>query len=83
MSAAFVYSDYLLKMWGLLNYLVVALAEEIYFRDLFYRVIEGRTSGRVAVLVPGLLFGLVHFRQGLGMLPRYDVLETKRLKCKD
>lgn len=58
-------------VWGLLNYLVVAFAEEIYYRGLFYRIIEGRTSERVAVLVSGLLFGFVHFRQGLGMLPRF------------
>jgi len=58
-------------MWGLLNYLVVAFAEEIYFRGLLYRIVEERTSGRTAILVSGLLFGLVHFRQGLGMLPKF------------
>ena len=58
-------------MWGLLNYLVVAFAEEIYFRGLLYHVIEERYSGRVAGLVSGLLFGLVHFRQGPGMLPKF------------
>jgi membrane protease YdiL (CAAX protease family) len=58
-------------MWGLLNYLVVAFAEEVCYRGLFYHIIAGRTSGRVAVLVSGLLFGLVHFRQGMGMVPRF------------
>jgi len=58
-------------LWGLLNYLVVAIAEEIYYRGLFYHVVEERTSGKFAVLISGLLFGLVHFRQGLGMLPRF------------
>jgi len=57
-------------MWGLLNYIVVAFAEEIYFRGLCYRIIEQRYSGRTAIFVSGLLFGLVHFRQGLGMLPK-------------
>jgi len=57
--------------WGLLNYLVVAFAEEIYFRGLCYCIVEERTSSRTASLVSGLLFGLVHFRQGLGMLPKF------------
>jgi len=59
-------------MWSLLNYLVVAFAEEIYFRGLCYRIVEQRYSGRAAVLISGLLFGLVHFRQGLGMLPKFS-----------
>jgi membrane protease YdiL (CAAX protease family) len=58
-------------LWGLLNYLVVAFAEEIYFRGLCYRIVEQRYSGRAAILISGLLFGLVHFRQGLGMLPKF------------
>ena len=58
-------------VWGLLNYLVVAFAEEIYFRGLCYHIVEQRYSGRAAVLISGLLFGLVHFRQGLGMLPKF------------
>jgi membrane protease YdiL (CAAX protease family) len=57
-------------VWGLLNYLVVAFAEEIYFRGLCYHIVEQRYSGRAAVLI-GLLFGLTHFRQGLGMLPKF------------
>jgi membrane protease YdiL (CAAX protease family) len=58
-------------VWGLLNYLVVAVAEEIYFRGLCYHLVEERTSGRAAILISGFLFGLVHFRQGLGMLPKF------------
>jgi len=58
-------------VWGLLNYLVVAFAEEIYFRGLCYHIVEQRYSGRAAVLISGLLFGLVHFRQGFGMLPKF------------
>ena len=58
-------------VWGLLNYLVVAFAEEIYFRGLCYHIVEQRYSGRAAVLISGLLFGLTHFRQGLGMLPKF------------
>lgn len=57
--------------WGVLNYLVVAFAEELFFRGIFFHVVEKRTSGRAAVLITGLLFGLVHFRQGLGMLPKF------------
>lgn len=56
-------------IWGLLNYLLVAFTEEIYFRGLLYRIFEQQYSGRVAILMSGLLFGLSHFRQGLGMLP--------------
>jgi membrane protease YdiL (CAAX protease family) len=58
-------------VWGLLNFIVVAFAEEIYFRGLFYHLIDQRTSGRMAVLITGILFGLVHFQQGLGMLPKF------------
>ncbi|UCH58274.1 MAG: CPBP family intramembrane metalloprotease [Anaerolineales bacterium] len=56
---------------GLLNYLAVAFAEEVYFRGLWYQVVEKQFSGRVAVLISGLLFGLMHYSQGLGMLPRF------------
>jgi membrane protease YdiL (CAAX protease family) len=58
-------------VWGLLNYIMVAFAEEIYFRGILFHVTEERTSGRVAVLISGLLFGLVHFSQGMGMLPKF------------
>lgn len=58
-------------LWGVINYLIVAAAEEIYFRGIFYNMVEQRYSGRVAVLVSGLLFGFIHFHQGLGMLPKF------------
>lgn len=58
-------------IWGLVNYLVVAFAEELFFRGACYHVIEERTSGPAAILVSGLLFGLVHFRQGAGMVPKF------------
>jgi len=58
-------------IWRLLNYLVVAFTEELYFRGLWYHIIEKRFSSRVAVLITGLLFGLSHYRQGLGMLPKF------------
>jgi len=66
-----IYSFTSAVLWGLLNYLVVAFAEEIYFRGIYYHLIEMRTSGRTAVIITGLLFGLLHFRQGLGMLPKF------------
>jgi len=58
-------------IWGLLNYLLVAFTEEIYFRGLLYHIFEQRYSGRVAILMSGLLFGFSHFRQGFGMLPKF------------
>lgn len=58
-------------VWGLLNFIVVAFVEEIYFRGLFYHIMDRRTSGRMAVLISGIFFGLVHFRQGMGMLPKF------------
>ncbi len=57
--------------WGILNYLVVAFAEEIYFRGICYSVAQKRYSDRAALLISTLLFGLVHFGQGLGMLPKF------------
>ncbi|MGD2158080.1 MAG: CPBP family intramembrane metalloprotease [Anaerolineales bacterium] len=57
-------------VWGLLNYLLVAISEEIYFRGLWYHIVEKRFSGRAALLISGLVFGLSHYRQGLGMLPK-------------
>lgn len=58
-------------VWGLLNYLLVAISEEIYFRGLWYHIVEKQFSGRAAHLISGLIFGLSHYRQGLGMLPRF------------
>ena len=56
---------------GLLNYLVVSFWEEIYFRGILYGVIKKRYSDRMALIVSTLLFGLVHFRQGMGMIPKF------------
>ncbi len=58
-------------IWGILNYLVVVFAEEIYFRGICYGVVQNRYSGRIAVFISALLFGLAHVRQGLGMIPRF------------
>ena len=56
---------------GLLTYLVVVLAEELYFRGLLYRFFEIRFSARTALIVSSLLFGLFHAQQGLsGMVSR-------------
>ncbi len=58
-------------IWGLLNYLVVVFAEEIYFRGICYSVVQNRYSGRMATLISALLFGLAHVRQGIGMIPKF------------
>lgn len=50
--------------WGLLSYLAVVLAEELYFRGMLYSVFEKRFSARTALIVTSLLFGLFHARQG-------------------
>lgn len=58
-------------IWGILNYLVVVFGEEIFFRGICYSVVQKRYSGRVAVFISALLFGLVHFRQGPGMISKF------------
>jgi len=58
-------------LWGLLTYLIVVVAEELYFRGALYRFFEKRFSERTALIVTSLLFGLFHARQGLsGILSR-------------
>jgi membrane protease YdiL (CAAX protease family) len=57
--------------WGLLNYSVVAVTEEVYFRGICYAVIQKQYSDRMALFAVTLLFGFVHVRQGLGMIPRF------------
>lgn len=57
-------------IWGLLNYLIVVFAEEIYFRGICYSIVQDRCSGRIAVVISALLFGLSHATQGLGMIPK-------------
>jgi membrane protease YdiL (CAAX protease family) len=56
--------------WGILNYLVVVFAEEIYFRGILYGLVQKRYSGRAALVVSSVLFGLVHLRQGWAALAR-------------
>ena len=51
--------------WGLLTYLVVVIAEELYFRGGLYSLFEKRFSGKTALIVSSILFGLLHARQGL------------------
>jgi membrane protease YdiL (CAAX protease family) len=55
-------------LWGLLTYLIVVVAEELYFRGALYRFFEKRFSGRTAFIVTSLLFGLFHARQGLSAI---------------
>lgn len=57
-------------VFGLLNYLVVSFWEEVYFRGILYAVIQKRYSGRTALIASALLFGLLHLRQGMGMIPK-------------
>ena len=50
---------------SLLNYLIVVVAEEVYFRGQVYSFIEKRFSAPTALIVSALLFGIFHARQGL------------------
>ncbi|MDX1416831.1 MAG: CPBP family intramembrane glutamic endopeptidase [Candidatus Promineifilaceae bacterium] len=51
--------------WGLLTALIIALAEELYFRGVLYRFIEQRYSALGAWTLSALIFGLFHARQGV------------------
>jgi len=51
--------------WGLLTYLVVVIAEELYFRGALYSFFENRFSAKTALIVSSILFGLFHAQQGL------------------
>lgn len=51
--------------WGLLTFLVVVIAEELYFRGMLYGFLEKHFSAGTALIVTSLLFGLFHARQGL------------------
>jgi membrane protease YdiL (CAAX protease family) len=57
-------------VWSLLGCLVVAIAEEVYFRGILYRLLSWRYSGRTAVLGSSLLFAAFHLRQGPAALLR-------------
>jgi len=57
--------------WGLLTYLVVVIAEELYFRGVLYSFLEKRFSAKTALVVSSILFGLFHAQQGLrGIISR-------------
>ena len=51
-------------IWGLVTYAIVVLAEEIYFRGIFYRFLEKRSSGITALIGSSVFFGLLHATQG-------------------
>lgn len=51
---------------GLISYLLVVFAEEVYFRGQLYSFIENRFSAPTALVVSSIIFGLFHARQGLG-----------------
>jgi len=58
-------------LWGLVTYLVVVLAEELYFRGALYSFFEKRFSAKTALIVSSILFGLFHAQQGLrGMISK-------------
>jgi len=50
---------------SLLTYLIVVVAEEIYFRGQLYSFIEKRFSATTALVISALVFGIFHTRQGL------------------
>jgi len=52
-------------IWGLLTYLVVVIAEEIYFRGALYVFFEKRFSAKTALIVTSVIFGIFHAQQGL------------------
>lgn len=52
-------------LWGMLTYLVVAIAEELYFRGILYGFIQERFSPRMALIVSSIIFGFFHASQGL------------------
>ncbi len=58
-------------VWGLLTYLIVVIAEELYFRGILYSFFEKRFSARTALIASSLIFGLFHARQGVtGIISR-------------
>jgi len=57
--------------WGMFTYLVVVIAEELYFRGSLYAFFEKRYSSKTALLITSILFGLFHAQQGVrGMISR-------------
>ena len=58
-------------LWGLVTYLIVVFAEELYFRGALYSFFEKRFSAKTALIVSSILFGLFHAQQGVrGMISR-------------
>ena len=56
---------------GLMTYLVVVFAEELYFRGALYSIFEKRFSAKTALIVSSILFGVLHIQMGLrGMISR-------------
>lgn len=53
---------------GLVTFLVVVFAEELYFRGVLYGFVEKRFSARTALIVTAILFGLFHARQGTAVM---------------
>ena len=52
-------------LWGLVTYLIVVIAEDVYFRGALYSFFEKRFSAKTALIVTSLLFGLFHAQQGV------------------
>lgn len=60
-----------ITLWGLLTYLIVVFAEELYFRGALYTFLEKRFSAKTALIASSILFGLFHAQQGLrGIISR-------------
>ena len=58
-------------LWGLVTYLIVVFAEELYFRGALYSFFEKRFSAKTALIVSSILFGLFHVQQGVrGMISK-------------
>ena len=58
-------------LWGLVTYLIVVFAEELYFRGTLYSFFEKRFSAKTTLIVSSVLFGLFHPQQGVrGMISR-------------
>jgi len=58
-------------LWGLVTYLAVVFAEELYFHGVLYSFFEKRFSAKIALIISSILFGLFHAQQGVhGMISR-------------
>ena len=58
-------------LWGLVTYLTVVFAEELYFRGALYSFFEKRFTAKTALIASSILFGLFHAQQGLrGMISK-------------